>query len=403
LTYPRQEKNKNELVSCARSEWAKPIHKQFFLERCRTKRRADKVGVPADVAIGSFIQHSLKQKDVEVDFIFPKEVSKERLKSNDLNFLLIYDLLESFHTDTSVDKPTYNNLKACLLEAKNVYPPRAYQDFVCSKITYYNYLKRKNVNILPTFTMTTKEYNELGPDAAMKKVLEYCGREGLSSVIGKPEHGQESRDIAFFPNLETDLMSKYFQKCTKKYPGFVLQKMVKGFGNSAMSPELRMYYMGNKYHYSVCAGDRYVRTPKAEGGNLKTPLKKLKAVTQKILKKLPPMVMPNGARLPRLITRLDMGYIVDGKYKPFINEVEYVPSLYSEDVSRENIHGYIAGCASQMVKITRQYVRSCRASRKPSLNKARKFMPLKPRKPSAVLKPHMVKRKLKALVRNAGG
>ena len=24
--------------------------------------------------------------------------------------------------------------------------------------------------------------------------------------------------------------------------------------------------------------------------------------------------MPNGKRLPRLLTRLDMGYIVDGKY-----------------------------------------------------------------------------------------
>jgi len=237
----------------------------------------------------------------------------------------------------------------------------------------------------------------------MKKVLEYCGQEGLSSIIGKPEHGQESRDIKFFPKLDSDLVSKYFKKCTKKYPGFVLQKMVKGFVDSYTSPELRMYYMGNKYHYSVCAGSRQVRTPKAEGGNLKTPLKKLKVVAQKILKKLPPMVMPNGVRLPRLITRLDMGYIVDGKYKPFVNEVEYVPSLYSEDVSRENIHGYIANCASQMVKITRQYVKSCRLSRKPSLKQARKFIPFKPKKQSAVLKSHMVKRKYKALVRNAGG
>ena len=33
-------------------------------------------------------------------------------------------------------------------------------------------------------------------------------------------------------------------------------------------------------------------------------------------------------RLPRLLTRLDMGYLVDGELKPFVNEVEFVPSLY---------------------------------------------------------------------------
>merc|ERR1711935_181539 len=81
--------------------------------------------------------------------------------------------------------------------------------------------------------------------------------------------------------------------------------------------------------------------------------------TKKILKTLPPMVMPNGARLPRLITRLDMGYLQDGKYKPFVNEVEFVPSLYAEcKPARKYVKDYIAHCAKQMVRITRQCVKS---------------------------------------------
>merc|ERR1719465_375827 len=130
--------------------------------------------------------------------------------------------------------------------------------------------------------------------------------------------------------------------------------MVKNFGNTKDSPELRMYHLGNDYKYSVCAlkrGKKIVKVhPKAEGGTLDVSLKKLKDIGQTILKKLPPIVMPNGVRLPRLITRLDMGYRVDGKYRPFVNEVEFVPSLYSEyRPLRQQLLSYIAHCAKQMV------------------------------------------------------
>merc|ERR1719247_603625 len=134
--------------------------------------------------------------------------------------------------------------------------------------------------------------------------------------------------------------------------------------------------MGNRYKYSVCASRGRVgangaprcslKHPKAEGGTLDAPLSKLKLETNKILKKLPQIVMPNGMCLPRLITRIDMGYVVDGKYQPFVNEVEYVPSLYAEykPLKRE-IHGYISSCARQMVKITRMYVHGLGKSGKP--------------------------------------
>jgi len=350
---------------------AKSVSTKFVFEeddKLPKNKRSGTHGIPTDVATGAYIQHVLKQKDVEVDFITPKEISKERLKANDLNFLLIYDILEAFHTDKSVDRTTYNTLKTCLLGAKNVYPPRKYQEFVYSKINYYNYLKENKVNVLPTFTMTTEEYNKLGHDVAMERVLEFWNQEGIRSVIAKPVYGQEGKDVEFFAPTDkgpTGALSAYFRKCMKKYPGLVVQKMVQGFGNTAASPELRMYYLGNKYRYSVCATRNSITHPKAEGGSLDAPLRKLKDVTKKILKKLPPMVMPNGARLPRLITRLDMGYRVDGKYQPFVNEVEFVPSLYAEyKPVKGEIDAYIGHCAKQMVHITRKYVKSQQVSGK---------------------------------------
>jgi len=390
LTNSKTEIKKGELLACAELEWAQPLVQQFGKERNEEcPQKYGRYGIPTDVAIGAYIQNALNQKDVEVDYIMPKEISKERLKSNDLNFLLIYDILEAFHTDKSPGKKVYNNLKKCLLEAKNVYPPREYQEFVYSKINYYNYLQDKNIDVLPTFTMTAKEYNLMGHDVALQRVLDFEAEKQLGRFIGKPVYGQESKDIEWFEGaLDRANLSRFLKKCMKKYPGVVFQQFVEGFGNNTRCPELRMYFLGNEYKYSVCAIESEGKCffhPEAEGGTLKAPLSKLKVATQKILKKLPPIRMPNGVRLPRLITRLDMGYLVDGKYRPFVNEVEFVPSLYSEyKPLRSELLGYIAHCAKQMVKITRHYVES----------RHRRSTLRSPSPPSKrVLKRHVLKRK----------
>lgn len=282
LTRPKREQKKAELVSYKDRPWADKVLQEFVLERSRksTACGSYKYGIPTDVAIGSCMQHQFKQQDVTVDLIRPEEVSKDRLKSNDLNFLLIYDSMESWHIDGTSDKQYHNKLKTCLKELDNVYPPLAYQDFVCSKIQYYNHLKKKNVSIIPTFTMTSKEYRKLGHDAAMKKILEYWQREELGTVLCKPEFGQEGKDVKSFEPTHQKLLSTYLKKCMNKYPGLVLQKKVKGFGRSWKCPELRMYHLGDKYKYSICDticwSVNQRKTPKAEGGTLKAPMNRLR-------------------------------------------------------------------------------------------------------------------------------
>jgi len=370
LTHPKQELKKGELFHSTQ-QWSKNVPKKFVFEQDEGKHKmSGEFGTPTDVLTGTCIQHGLQDKDVSVDLIPPDEVSKERLKSNDLNFLLVYDDLEAFHTDKSKGKSQFKKFKKCLEGADNVYPPRKYQEFVYSKINYYSYLQKKQVSVLPTFTMTSEEYQKFGHTVAINKVLDFHRREceGSENVIGKPVLGQEAKDVEWFTGAaDRDNLSNYIRRNMKKYPGLVFQKMVEGFGNTRTSPELRMFFMGNDYKYSVCAGAyasvaegvTRLYSPESEGGTLKAPMSKLKMVTKKILKTLPPMVMPNGARLPRLITRLDMGYLQAGEYKPFVNEVEFVPSLYSLcKPARKYVEDYIAACAKQMVRITRQYVKS---------------------------------------------
>merc|ERR1711964_841909 len=175
--------------------------------------------------------------------------------------------------------------------------------------------------------------------------------------ICKPVYGQEGIDARFFTATQKKSLANYFARCMKKYPGIVIQKEIPDFGNSKKSPELRMYYVGKKYQYSACATNRTVARPTQEGGTFVVPLDNLKNKTRKILKKLPEIRM-RGKVLPRLLTRIDMGYIVEGKYSPFVNEVEFVPSLYSEDCAHHKDRLIDVELAHQMVKIARIFTKS---------------------------------------------
>merc|ERR1712096_93210 len=178
------------------------------------------------------------------------------------------------------------------------------------------------------------------------------------SFICKPVYGMEGIDAKFFSPSQKKSLANYFERCMKKYPGIVVQKEIEDFGSSRKCPELRMYYVGNEYQYSVCDNEfAGVIRPRQEGGTFDTPLDSLKSTTKKILRKLPPMIMPNGKRLPRLLTRLDMGYIIDGKYSPFVNEIEFVPSLYSEDCAHHPDRLIDVALGHQMVKIAKMYVK----------------------------------------------
>lgn len=377
LTYPKHEMKKCELVPYKKGSMERPwiqdappelIAERKYLrqEPLRSDHPLGKMGIPTDACTGLYIRYAYKNKDVEVDFILPHEISLTRLRKNDLNFLLIYDLLEAFHTDKTPGKKLYQALRKCLAEAGNVYPPLEYQELIYSKIKYYNYLKEHDVSIAPTLTLTAEEYKKLGHDVAVSRMLAQIQAEDWGRFIAKPVYGQESIDLKFFDDGKR--LGSYLKRAMRKYPGIVLQKAIKGFAQSEKCPELRMYYVGDQYKYTVSYMENRgaLRAPTSEGGKLKAPMVLLHKTAAGVIKKLPHILMHNKVRLPRLLTRIDMGYVIDGKTQPFVNEVEFVPSLYSEDmlVSRMKDQLMDRELGTQMVKITRLYVKQMAAASK---------------------------------------
>lgn len=366
------EAGKCELVSTRRRKharaWLKGIDQKHVEKRSKDalegieSRWNAETGVPVDQAAGLYVKHTFGDR-VHVDFIFAKDVSPERLATNDLNFLMLYDDLEAFHTDRSPGKAIYHKTVHTLSTANNVFPPRDYQEFVNSKINYYTHLRSNGITICPTICLKKEEYckrvDKTSHQGAVETLMAKIEKKGWDAIFCKPVFGIESRDAKMFKFIsehQKKRFGKYLKKIFEKYPGLVIQKYLEGFGDELDSPEVRCIHIGEDYQYAVQQTDSKNYRPKCEGGTrTDLPMPLLKDFAKKVMGVLPEIVV-QGVKLPRLITRLDLGFKMHGRDSepnPFVNEVEYCPSLYVENVHHHYIEKVVG---DQMVVITQKLV-----------------------------------------------
>jgi len=355
LNFKNAEKKKDELFPMNSRDYLQsansPEYKQF------TINKNGKIFVPDDVAIGMYLEHLQKndQFNIVVDYITPSEISVRRFKENDIVFVIIFDLLECFH----LSKKMYNNYKHALKTSGNVYPPYEYQKFVNNKCTYYSYLKKKGVHVAPTHCITKHKWYTRDSDAYVDKLIKKVNNNKWDSIIAKPVYGQESLDFQKFlskPECTQDCtqgckqgckqvcksslfcqkgrLKKYLNKNIPKYKSIIIQEYIPGFDKD--SPEFRTFFIDGIYAYTIVTDDNDSYIPKQEGGTYNISNSNwnyLMKFSQKAMDSLPKLDLPGLHRNP-ILTRIDVGSGLHGVPKGyFINEVEFVPSLYIEQTS----------------------------------------------------------------------
>ena len=341
LNYKNAEKKKDELF-CVNSgkEYLKLANDPRFNEYCILKKK--KRYVPADVAIGLYIEYYFNESDqfkFTIDYIKPGEISKKRFKQNDINLIIIYDLLESFHLS---DKSNFYKFKNVLSSCDNVYPPYDYQKFINNKCTYYKYLASKKIPVAPTHCITKNKWHNRDSESYTGKIIKKIKSNEWSSFIAKPVYGQESKDFAKFMSpcesgecnmeLQKNKLKTYLSKNIPKYKSIILQEYIPGFDKD--NPEIRTYFIDGVYAYSVVTTSTIVEKPVQEGGKYIIPPKEwnyIMSFSKRVMESLPKLDLPGIHRNP-ILTRIDIGSgLADVPMGYFINEVEFVPSLYIED------------------------------------------------------------------------
>jgi len=310
-----------------------------------------KKAIPSDVAVGLYIESHFK--NVEIDYITPEEISLKRFKQNDIVFVLIYDLLESFHvSDPSLFKKYKNTLK----KSKNVYPPYEYQTFINNKCDYYKYLEKKSIPIAPTFCITKDKWDKGSDYIAF--LLKKIKKRGWESIITKPVYGQESKGFKKFINVQNKpkQLENYLQKNVPKYKSIVFQKYIPDF--DVEKPEIRTFFINGKYRYSIITRKgMYPAIPKQEGGTFEFPddqWKYIKQFAKRVMKELPTFVI-NDHKQFTILTRIDIGSGMDGvPYGHFVNEVEFVPSILIEVTN----YPIIEDISKSLVRVAKDYKES---------------------------------------------
>lgn len=332
LNYAKAEKKKDELlcITSKKMPWLSLANDQRYNKlviRARNKRC-----VPADVAIGLYLESTYP--NVIVDYITPDEISTRRFKKNHIVYIIIYDLLEAFHL---ADKTHFNKFKAALKNSNNVYPPYNYQKFINNKCLYYKYLQNKGLPVAPTHCVTKEKWFTRNPKRYVSNLINTMKSNKWESIIAKPVYGQESKDFSKFLacgktglKCKQDSIIKYFSKNIPKYKSIVIQEYIKGFDKN--NPEIRTYFINGEYYYSIVTTNTRVGIPTQEGGRFKIPNDQWEytlKLAQKVMDSLPKFDL--SLENP-ILTRIDIGSGLEGvPFTLFVNEVEFVPSLYIED------------------------------------------------------------------------
>jgi len=395
LTDSKNEAKKEEIIPITEHNpprpWARAVDfvkdPDFRIERKPYRLNVENtevpltIGIATDVSIGEYIR-MYHGSDFDVDFIRRDELTTMRLKENDINFLVIYDLLESFHIDRTRGKRRYHNFIKVMSNASNVFPNWSYQQFIYSKLLYYEYFKANGIPICPTFSLSKEQYQDALAKAQEKdqdtkqvadELFEYLVNLGWNKWIAKPVYGQEKKSCkTFWPkDIHKNRFARYVRETMAKYPGIIFQKFIHGFGETTECPEVRMYYIGDEYKFSIVAtsGKMYTLyheggTPegRAQNGRLqldpKIRMERLHEIAEQVMSHLKKMVFLKNeegrpvTNLPLFVTRVDLGCIQDGVFNPWVNEVEFVPSYYIED----HTHLLDANAAEQAVRIARAFL-----------------------------------------------
>lgn len=264
-------------------------------------------------------------------------------KSCDVVFLLIFDILEAFHT---LPREKFERIQK-VFSLPNVFPPYTYQKLVNHKNLYYDYLSKRGIMVVPTLYISSQEFLK-DPHSCVDKVMT-MSRGDRNSFIGKPIYGQESIDFYLFDEYtRSNHVHKYLERISALYKGCVFQPFIKSLSDDG---EYRVFYIGNQYVYTIKTKFNSTRSDIEEKHvTLKTD-KKLKDVlkfTNTVFQSLPDLKV-GGKTIEKLMTRIDVNCCYNGNY--FVSEIEFVPSLFINTVDNLFIDKQLG---DQIMKISQQ-------------------------------------------------
>ena len=212
-----------------------------------------------------------KNNGTTVSLIFPKDITYNKLKGFDFIFYNFFDPIAAAVLYNDPNKGLQMERLLKKLGPKTfLIPSTKFTDLQHDKCKYYKYLSDSGIPIAPTHCLSKQDWpkDSASKQAVCKKLVALFKKEKWSRVFVKPVMGTSGTDADELedPTDTSELLSVISDLFKKKYPKIVFQKFIAKFAIHP-NPEIKMYYVGDSYVYSVVMDDRQASASlKQEGG-----------------------------------------------------------------------------------------------------------------------------------------
>jgi hypothetical protein len=285
----------------------------------------------ADVAIPWYIKKHYP--DIEVDMIFPEDITLKRLKSNHMNYVIGYDVINSVFEGPERLAMVTKAFKQC----GNIMPSWEVQEFIYMKSDYMKRCLDMGVPMAPTVFAYKGSRT---PEALLKEIK----ARGWRTFVMKQSYMAFSLGFMKLKveecEAKPEILADYFEEHAD-CPEYVVQEAIEGF---VRNWETRCFWFNGEFLYAI-ANKAAVSTEDGKevivtGDDIPAEfLENAKRIGQEALKSLPQLRTPDGQPIGMTLIRTDIGcsdsqvYDVNTNWDPsqktfFLNEIEYGGTTY---------------------------------------------------------------------------
>ena len=279
--------------------------------------------VHTDIALSYLMKE--KFVGVDIDIILPKEITTQRLKKNDINFILGYDIINVINNDPHVKK--FSGQKGLekldsiyKLKTNKVFPSYPFLSFLWSKKEYLELLQKNNIPISPTIFIKK--------NGSIKNLLKKIKDKKWDKFIIKPIGGTIAYGLGIFNYKkclkDETILKEYFEKENEYYDEYLVQGKIEGFKKYG---EIKTFWINGELAYAVntpgatSPDEEYVVKEKIN----KKDLDQCEKIGEKVIDTIPKINFNNKKTLPVLI-RIDFACCKENRRKEsknyFVNEIE---------------------------------------------------------------------------------
>lgn len=192
----------------------------------------------ADLAIAWYVKKH--HPEIEVDFIFPKDITLERLRSNVCNFVIGYDILDALCEGEEQLAKVENAFRHC----GNIMPSWEVQEAIYMKSNYMKRAMDLGIPVAPT-VYAAKE------DRKPEALLDEIKARGWKTFLIKQSYSCGSIGLKKMQVADCDANPQALQDYFNEYadcPEYVVQEFIEGFSRNW---EVRCFWFNGDFLYAI--------------------------------------------------------------------------------------------------------------------------------------------------------